>query len=342
VIARAGAAGVGLLLLVALSGIGQASNGRTLVLPGSVVSLSAEGPRVAIQSSNESPSCDNATFWTVTTGTVATLPCKSPVSGKRFADLTIAGATAIWWDYDSGNHVYCSDVYTTPLAHPTAEHPLGICDGTEGDTYYEFAGDNTITAIVDYSVCEADCVGDNGDLLPDGDYSVEVRRVVGGKLRTVLAPVNFRRFLDARNWRVAVVEPKGVLAVYDTEGKKLWSAAGAGGLTGGWISGNSVVVQQGHSVRVYFRAGVGLIHSLPNGAHVNDVAGGLAVYTVGSSVHLLRLSDGRDRRIVTIKGLAGAQITPAGVFYAVNVPIKGGRRGLVTFVPIGAALQTLR
>jgi hypothetical protein len=61
-----------------------------------------------------------------------------------------------------------------------------------------------------------------------------------------------------------------------------------------------------------------------------------------SPPHLLRLADGRDRKLITIKGLAGAQITPAGVFYAADVQTKSGDRGLITFVPIGAVLRNLR
>jgi DNA-binding response OmpR family regulator len=54
---------------------------------------------------------------------------------------------------------------------------LGVCDGTEGDVYYSFFGDGSVIAMTHYSVCEADCVGPNGNLLPDGDYGVAVERI---------------------------------------------------------------------------------------------------------------------------------------------------------------------
>ena len=69
-------------------------------------------------------------------------------SDSSFNDLTLAGDTARWWDSSVGNHVCGDDAYANGKA-------LGVCDGTEGDTYYEFAGDSTVTAIADYSVSPA-------------------------------------------------------------------------------------------------------------------------------------------------------------------------------------------
>jgi hypothetical protein len=305
---------------------------RTLSVRGEVTGISADGGHVAVHV-HPASGCEYASIWTPSTSAVVHIEdCGS--SDAVLSDLTLAGSTAIWWDWSSGNHVYCDDVYIATIEHPKP-HPLGICDGTMGDDYFGFAGDRTLVAINDYSVCESDCVGPDGGLLPDGDYGVQVRRLRGGKPATVLAGRNFRRFLDARNWRVAVIEPKATLTVYDASGKLLWSTPGVSGVLRGWIVGDSVVVQRSGLVQMYSpRSGVIPTRSLPKGASLDVVVGGLAVYTVGSSVHLLRLSDGHDRRLVTVKGLVQAQITPAGVFYAAG--------SSVTFVPIRTALQLLR
>jgi hypothetical protein len=336
------AAAAALVVLVAgtasFAHAGSAS--LTLAVNGSVESISASGRRVAIHV-DSGDSCGTGSIWTPSSGAVVSLrDCGS--SDALLSDLTLAGDTAIWWDWSSGNHVYCDDVYAATVANPKP-HALGICDGTMADDYFGFAGDRTLVTINDYSVCQSDCVGPNGDLLPDGDYGVEVRRLRGGgKPAIVLPGRDLRQFLDAGSWRVAVIEPKGKLTVYDTKGTRLWQTSGVTGVDSGWIAGSTVVVQRGRAVQVY-SARIAAIPTrlLPKGAHVADVASGLVVYTIGSSVHLLRLSDGRDGRIVTVKALAGAQLTPAGVFYAANVQKKGGRRGLVTFVPIRVALQLL-
>lgn len=333
-------AGVAALFAFALlaAAVGRAATGHTYTIAGPIdsLSLSASGGTVAIHAQVEDGCDRSGVIWTPATVHAVKLTdgCSNDAS---YESLTLAGSTAIWWDYDSGNHVYCSDVYVSSLARPAA-HGLNVCDGTEGDTYYEFAGDNTVVAVVDYSVCESDCVGADGKLLPDGDYGVEVKRLVGRKLVPLLKPVNFRTFLDAANRRVAVVEPKHALVVYNTAGKELWTVRADA--DAGWIVGNKVVVQKGSTVRVYSALGAGPVRTLPKGADVTDVTGGIAVYTVGSTLHLLRLSDGRDRALVTVKGLEDAQITPVGVFYGVVKPKSYD--GAVTFVPLADVLRKLR
>ena len=144
-------------LAVALAPSGSASPGHFLTLPSAVESISADGGRVAFsEAAHGAHSCVSASIWTPSSGSIVPLrgdPCDVP---HVFQGLTLAGTTAVWWDYDTGNHVYCEDVYTASLAHPQA-HGLGLCDGTEGDTYYDFAGDASIVAVNDYTVCEADC-----------------------------------------------------------------------------------------------------------------------------------------------------------------------------------------
>ncbi|HEX3454918.1 MAG TPA: hypothetical protein VHS03_09840, partial [Gaiellaceae bacterium] len=288
----------------ALAGSGT----HTFEAPGAIGSISASGSSVAIHVGDGVNLCTPAMVWNASTGAVTKLkdPCTSDAT---FQNLTLAGTTPIWWDESAGIHVYCDDVYAS-------SHALGICDGTEGDTFYEFGGDRTVTAISDYSVCDADCTGANGQLLPDGNYGVEVRRLVGRKVVALLKPVDFRLFLDARNWRVASIEPRSRLTVWDTSGRPLWSLPGVTGVYAGAITGNSVVIHQLRTLRVYSKTGPGPARPVPKGATLEGTAGGLALYDVGSTVRVLRLSDGRDRRLVAVRGLAGSQITPAGAFYA--------------------------
>jgi hypothetical protein len=78
------------------------------------------------------------------------------------------------------------------------------------------------------------------------------------------------------------------------------------------------------------------VAELPS-ANVPDVERGLAVYVVGTTVHVLRLADGRER---TFRPPASsrpwpppvlAQLEPSGLFYAYNV--RGRWKGRVRFVP---------
>jgi hypothetical protein len=327
--AAVAAALMALAAAAAAAGGGAAGGEQTLAIPGSIESVTAEHGLVGVHV-HPSHGCDYAEFWQLLVPLVSRVQdCSS--SDAVLQDLALAGGVPIWWDWSSGNQVYCDDVYTASGGKP---RPLGLCDGTMGNQYFSFAGDSSLRAISDYTLCEADCTGANGNLLPDGEYGTEVRLLRGGKLTTVLAPRDFRRFIDARDWHLAVIEPKATLTVYDSHGTKLWSRPHVTGVRGGWIVGSGVVLAQGRSIRLYSRAGAGPARALPAGAHVDDAVGGLVVYRVGSAVRLLRLANGRDRELVTVKGLVQAQITPAGVFYAADSSL--------IFVPIATALQILR
>src|SRR5205807_1186052 len=72
-----------------------------------------------------------------------------------------------------------------------------------------------------------------------------------------------------------------------------------------------------------------------------DVESGIAVYRAGDALHLLRLSDGRDRIFRQVKGLTDAQLEPGGLFYAYNVPAGGAKPGRVTFVPFAQVAAAL-
>ena len=338
------AAGAAALVAFALLAVGtsQAGTGGRTYETGSpldYLTLSASGRSVAINAGVEDGCDESGIVWTPATGKAVKLT-DSCGNDAAYENLTLIGSTAIWWDYDSGNHVYCTDVYVSAVVHPVAKG-LGVCDGSEGDTYFEFAGDSTITAVSDYTVCDQDCSGADGKLLPDGDYGVEVGRLVGGKVTPLLKPVDFRTFLDARNWRVAVVEPKGGLTVYDTRGKRMWSVPNTDGVSSGWIVGNTVVAQNGNQIVVYAPGKAPrVVKTLAKHSVLTGVANGIAVYKLLSSVHVLRISDGRDRALAIEKGLADAQISPAGVFYGAVDPKTF--TGLVTFVPLSDVLRKLR
>jgi hypothetical protein len=66
------------------------------------------------------------------------------------------------------------------------------------------------------------------------------------------------------------------------------------------------------------------------GATPGDVERGLLTYTVGRVVHVLRLSDARQKRFTTPRGSYPiVQIEPSGLFYSYSA----GREGRVRFVP---------
>ena len=75
---------------------------------------------------------------------------------------------------------------------------------------------------------------------------------------------------------------------------------------------------------------------LKKGARLEDVENGLAVYLTPGEVHLLTIATNRDRIVARQKGLVQADLEPAGLYYAYNVPGGGTKPGRVTFVPASA------
>ena len=142
--------------------------------------------------------------WSGRRGRARSVRLKDPCSSDySFSDLTLAGSTALWWDFSTGNHVYCDDVFTALLPAPKGTW-LGVCDGSEGDTYYEFAGD---------SIDRGDrrLLGLRGGLHGRKRQAASRRRLrrrgaARGRrqVKAVLPAVDFRSFLDAGNWRVAI------------------------------------------------------------------------------------------------------------------------------------------
>ena len=317
------AGAVVLLALALLAGTTWAGTGRTIAVAGTIRGIAAEDGVVAVHV-HPKKGCDYVLTWKPSASlTSRIVHCSS--SDQSLQDLTFAGGVPIWWDWSSGNHVYCDDVYA-------GRHALGLCDGTEGDTYYEFAGDRSIAAIVDYTVCEDDCT-DNGNLLPNGNYSVEASKLVNGKVVKLLSPVNFRVFLDAGNSRVATIEPKATLTVWDAAGKRLWSLPRITGVYGGWIDGNTVALHETRSIHVYTAAGAGVVRPLPKGADVDGVVGGYVCYAIGYSIRLLRLSDGRDG-LIPVKNVEWFDFTAAGLFYTTGSSLS--------FMPFADVLRKLR
>ena len=76
-----------------------------------------------------------------------------------------------------------------------------------------------------------------------------------------------------------------------------------------------------------------LTRTVAAGAHLEDVDAGLAVYSVETRLHLLRLADGRDvaLRLRGQFGYASAELSQGGLFYAYNVDSgTAGRAGFVS------------
>src|SRR5204862_6122431 len=127
------------------------------------------------------------------------------------------------------------------------------------------------------------------------------------------------------------------LGIYGLAGKALVTV-NSGVVDQARLAGPDLVVRNAARLRVYDAASGKLratwkLASRSASPFLGDVDSGIAVYQVGSALHLLRLDNGRDRVFRQVKGLIAARLEPGGLFYAYNVQTGGAKPGRVTFVP---------
>jgi Tol biopolymer transport system component len=141
--------------------------------------------------------------------------------------------------------------------------------------------------------------------------------------------------------RVLTVASSGLVRILSTRGPvlRVWNLGE--GIVRARLRGNELAVQHEAAVDVYdTRTGV-QTHTrqlLTDGGPqplLLDVQGGLVLYATGGAIHLLRLSDGRDKalRLPAAAPLLDARLEPAGLFVSWN-KMYDRRPGRLGFVPL--------
>jgi len=280
--------------------------------------LSADGDRVAVHAlrGRKHELCHRLLIWragrkpaTIQTGCTDTFENDRSVTG-----FALAGQRVAWADYEFGNHAYCY-LLTATAAKPRARD-TDFCQGESGTFIGHFAGDGPLLVFNGWGY-------DNG-----------LFRLAGTRSRRILGP-NTGKTTSVDAGRIAVREHGGAFSVYRSSGalvRRFPVAAKTAKL-----AGSTLVVQESNTLRPYSlstgRAGRRPMRG--RHARLEDAAEGIAVYVAGPSLHLLRLSDGKDVPVrVTRTARALAEIEPAGLFYA--------SRTRVTFVPMSGVRQLLR
>jgi hypothetical protein len=325
---------VALALFLVPGAAGGSATTKTIGTRGEVVSISADGGSVAIHAVlGSDPGCDSGSVWSPATGKVVRFqdtPCGKRQSDDEYDELTLAGTRVVWTDYDYGNHAYCNGPYVATAAKPKPAN-LGECppEPENLDMYWEYKGDDALLVARSYFLCELDC---EEDYTRTFDDAVQIYSVSAG-LTTLLKAKDDTKLLDADAGRILLRDPAKKLLVLNAAGKQIGmlplDAKAA------WLSGASQVsVPTGATLHTYDIATGKLAETcvMKKGAKVQDVENGLAVYLAPGEVHLLTIATGRDRVVARQKGLVQADLEPAGLFYAYNVPGGGSKPGRVAFV----------
>jgi len=347
-----------LLAALTLAGAAPAASPRTATtgVAGSVEAIAVDGGLVAIASHYESGGtvCDRVGVWDPAKGTSARLAGKDGGCRKEDEEpddgvegLGFAGGRAIWAEYDYGNHAYCVGVRTATASKPTPAAVSGApCSGDAGSTgeSFSYGGVGSLLAVLSFTYCDVvECQDESGADLPAGGYDPVLWRLSGTKLAKLKALADRTVLLDADATRVVVRAATGPVSVLDTKGAvKAELPFTKGEALAARLSGARLVVHVAKALRLVEMSGkVVRTFKVPAGASLAGATATLAAYVTGAAVHVVRLSDGRDRAVGSAKGLVAARLTSPGLAYAWNVPgggAKPGRAAWVTATELARAL----
>jgi Tol biopolymer transport system component len=148
--------------------------------------------------------------------------------------------------------------------------------------------------------------------------------------------------VDVNGGRVALLADTGALAIVDSSGttlRKLQFARHE--VRGVRLDAGRVVVLRGRRLESYSITTAERTASAPkpHGTFA-DAAHGIALFTAGRRIDVLRIADRRSWTLTTAGGPVNAQLEPAGLFYSYTT--RGRWPGHVRFIPFRLVLAHLR
>lgn len=287
-------------LLVLAATASAAGSTRTVTAPAPLIAVAFEGNRVAFASGFEARDCNRVRVWNLSTRGVTKLGrkthCVRTSTGNSIAQLSLAGARALWVAYVGGNTREWS-LWTATTSKP-APVRLRVASNDAGEPSPFVIGNGDVSRY--------------GDLLP---YSVD-------KTVVVLHSNGSRAFswtasdrvvaLTAHAGEVAVATDDRTVTILDARGKVVRreiydSLVGAVRLTG-----TGVLVQHRSTIELR-TAGTPREWSIPSAAILATASGTRAYYVLNGRIQSLSLT-GSSTRILsrgTSVALEGARVAVA-------------------------------
>ena len=324
------------LLLVAFDG--SAATGPRILqksTPGEIEALAMDGSRIAYDVSAEySPKrCNTVYVWNAARGTTTrvsgrqTCGADNTSTGAGVRELALAGSRVAWIVNQGGNSESGDYLYTTVVAHP-GERVLASAYRT-GDVSGVLTG-NWLGGLVGA-----------GRFLAINHWATDSHgEVTTASLERVAARVSDLsqgvatmtvRATDGR--QLAVLRSDGTVGIYSTRAQLrrnvVPSSAQEVALRGDYL----VVLTKGSALEVYnSHSGRRLRTWRAAGAAQLEISNGLAAYSAGRTVHVVRLTTGKS--VFSARAAAAVtavQLEPSGLAYAFRGPTNTGR---LVFVPM--------
>jgi hypothetical protein len=341
---RLGAVAALLLVgLVAGNGAGSAVPAKLLFgTKGRILRIAADGGRVAIETAaRDRTSCDRVVVWnTLTRGFNAYrtgVHCGDNPIIEFLGEVALAGTRVAWIEAAGGNELDLTVHTATPGKKPSlvefVENDSGATGGSAGDYVANLYGDGGLIAYDSWTEDDQGAV-----------TAAALRILTGAKAKTIRRGRDTLDVVGVDAKRIAIQAATGPATIVSNAGALLKKiAVKPGTFAGAAFQGKTFVTLRGTALEVY-DVGTGKLTktiTVPAKSRLDDVHDGLAVYRHAREVHVVRLSDGKQRVFKPPTAPVGAALEGPGLFYAYNLP-KGTALGRVQFVPRATLVAMLR
>ena len=338
------AALAGLLLLVAVgASVGRASTRYELVTTDLVGEISADGSNVGVNVLT-GINCDAISVWNPVTGVRRTVKRTGYCDDEgESSDLALAGTRVLWQDGFSANTYSDYEVYTADVRVSRRPAPLFSYEYTHDDYANQYYGP------------VAGPFAGHGSLLV---MATDVEHVSGpdtcsrlwridGRSKTLIRRGLDLTSLSVDGGRIAGAIRAGTVVLLDAHGHTLRTFRPSLKTTRVVVLQANELVAAGGGRIVVFDSRSGRVktsRALPLHTSFQDYANGLAALVHNDSIHVFRVSDGKDALVARTggKGLESAyisaQLEPAGLSYTYS----NDAHGHVVFVPWSELQQKLR
>jgi hypothetical protein len=339
------------------TGAASPARTRTLATEGAVSALSADGARVAVSTTGLAHACDRVVLWNAPLRSSARWAAhtncgggRQTSGGQRLTEVALAGARPLWVESISGNDQELALWSATPGHKPSmlafATNGNGASEDPAGDYLGHVHADGTLAAFNTWRVCPG-IIGTLPPICPPRTVTMQTlwRVTPGGQQSIRRRPdTTFVAAVDAG--RIAVQHADGSVTLFSASGVPKTQIAIPGGRFAGLaLSGNQLAVIRDGSLEVYSTATGALTKRIALPATpaptLRDLDAGLAVYTAGRIVHVVKVATGRNRAWSTPTTTVDAQLEKTGLWYAYN-RASGPAHGRVVFVPRALVAARLR
>jgi hypothetical protein len=288
--------------------------------------VAADGGRALVLQADRYNEQFHVTYWEQSTGSRRSLSrCSQDQQEPALAGPT--AAFVCWWTADGPHRLllYVWRPHEGRKAELVAVAPIG-----NQSHHLNLQGDGSLL------------VFNTGRLYEGRFRPTRLWRVAGSGRKLILEGPAAGPIVDVEHGSIAIGRSR-VVDVRSRDGALVRRLAiGAGPTQGIQVTDTRLIVLRGHKLDAYsLHTGRRIdTHAIDPGglapARLLDAEGDFAVYVAGVAIHLVRLTDGKDLALAIADqaDTAGADLEPAGLFYAYNQYFTA-RPGRIAFLSTG-------